>query len=66
MIDYRLSIAGRKEPLFESDAVATVYRLSKGVPREIIKLCRAALTMAAVNDLNTVPADVVAYENDDH
>ncbi len=65
MIEYRLSIAGRQPMLFEPEAVAVVYRISKGVPREIIKLCRAALTTAAINDLDTVPADVVAYDNDE-
>lgn len=61
MIEYRLRVGGRSEPLFEDDAVREVYRLSKGVPREIIKLCRSSLTTAAVNDLDTVPADAVAY-----
>lgn len=66
MIEYRLAIAGRKEPLFEPEAITTVYKISKGVPREIIKLCRSALTTAAINDLDTVPADVVAYERDEN
>lgn len=61
MIEYRLSVAGRLEPLFELDAMKAVYRISKGVPRDIIKLCRASLTTAAVNSLDTVPTDVVGY-----
>jgi general secretion pathway protein A len=65
MIAYRLRVAGRPEPLFEPDAIQALHRLSKGVPREIIKLCRSALTTAAINDLDTIPADVVAYDGDE-
>lgn len=65
MIVHRVSVAGRPEQLFEPDAIREVYRVSKGVPREIIKLCRAALTTAAINDLDTVPADVVNYDGDE-
>jgi general secretion pathway protein A len=65
MIEHRLSVAGRPEQLFEPDAIREVYRVSKGVPREIIKLCRSALTTAAINDLDTVPADVVNYDGDE-
>lgn len=65
MIEHRVRVAGRPEQLFEPDAIREVYRVSKGVPREIIKLCRAALTTAAINDLDTVPADVVNYDGDE-
>lgn len=65
MIQYRLKVAGRTEPLFEPDAVRAVHQLSKGVPRDIIKLCRAALTVAAINDLDSVPADVVGHGTDE-
>ena len=65
MIEHRVGVAGRPEQLFEPDAIREVYRVSKGVPREIIKLCRAALTTAAINDLDTVPADVVNYDRDE-
>ncbi|HEV7902672.1 MAG TPA: AAA family ATPase [Pyrinomonadaceae bacterium] len=65
MIEHRVSVAGRPEQLFEPDAIREVYRVSKGVPREIIKLCRSALTTAAINDLDTVPADVVNYDGDE-
>lgn len=66
MIEFRLRVAGRSESMFEPEAITAVYKISKGVPREIIKLCRSALTMAAINDLDTVPADVVAYDNDEN
>ena len=65
MIEHRLNVAGRPEKLFEPDAIREVYRVSKGVPREIIKLCRSALTTAAINDLDIVPADVVNYDGDE-
>jgi len=65
MIEHRLRVAGRSDPLFEPEAVKSVYRISKGVPREIIKLCRASLTTAAINDLDAIPADVVNYDGDE-
>lgn len=65
LILYRLRVAGRDRPLFDEEAVTAVYKLSKGVPREIIKLCRSALATAAINDLETVPADVVMYDEHD-
>lgn len=65
LIEHRLGVAGRKEKLFEDAAIESVYKLSKGVPREIIKICRAALITAAINDLEMIPADVVIYDNDE-
>jgi len=37
MIEFRLRVAGRTTPLFESETVAEIHRLTKGVPRDIVK-----------------------------
>jgi general secretion pathway protein A len=59
MIEFRLATAGRKEPLFEDDAIIKVHKLAKGVPREIVKICRYALTVAALNDMETIPMEAI-------
>lgn len=43
MIQFRLTVAGRKEPLFAADdaedAYRTLYTYTKGLPRDAIKVC---------------------------
>ena len=58
MIAFRCHVAGVKNP-FDSDAIVAIYNLSKGVPREAIKLCAMAVQYAALNDLDIIPADLV-------
>lgn len=58
MISFRCHVAGVKNP-FEDAAVATIYELSKGVPREAIKLCAMAVQYALLNDLESIPSDLV-------
>ncbi|VTQ53120.1 Putative general secretion pathway protein A [Campylobacter jejuni] len=42
-IRFRLQVAGRLQPLFTPQAVATIYRMSKGTPRIINQICERAL-----------------------
>lgn len=45
-IEYRLLLAGwRGDPDFSSEAVLSIYRLSKGVPRHINKICNRLLLL---------------------
>ena len=39
MVNFRLRVAGRSEPLIDDDAFEVLYAHSGGVPREIIRLC---------------------------
>jgi len=39
MINFRLQIAGRKQPLISDEAFELLYEHSRGVPREIVRLC---------------------------
>ena len=59
MIEFRLRIAGRTALLFEPETIAKVHRLTKGVPREIVKRCRTALIVAAMNQLDTIPPEAL-------
>lgn len=59
MIEYRLRVAGRDAPLFEDDTIDEVHRRTRGVPRAIVKLCRDALIVASMNELDTVPPEAL-------
>lgn len=58
MISFRCHVAGVKNP-FEPDAVKAIYEFSKGVPREVIKLCAISVQYAMLNNLQIIPADLV-------
>ncbi len=59
-ITQRLRIAGSNgEPIFETDAVAALYRYSIGVPRVINLLCEHCLVSAFVDQKKTVAAEIV-------
>lgn len=59
MIEFRLRVAGRTTPLFEPETITEIHRLTKGVPRDIVKRCRVALIVAAMNQLDTIPPEVL-------
>jgi general secretion pathway protein A len=58
MINFRCQTANVENP-FEADAIAAIYHYSKGVPREVIKLCGIAVQYAELNNLESIPADLV-------
>jgi general secretion pathway protein A len=64
MISFRCHVAGVNNP-FEADAISAIYELSKGVPREAIKLCAMAVQYAALNNLEIIPADLVELASAD-
>jgi general secretion pathway protein A len=59
MIDFRVTVAGRKKLLFEPEAVDEIFNLTKGVPREIVKVCMDSLTIASINNLKSIPKEAV-------
>ena len=59
MIDFRLTVAGRRKLFFEQDAVEEVFAITKGIPREIVKICMDSLTIASLNSLRTIPKEAV-------
>ena len=56
MIAFRLSIAGRRQPLFTEEALALLYELSEGVPRTALNLCEYACEAAAAVDAPLIDA----------
>jgi type II secretory pathway predicted ATPase ExeA len=54
MIQFRLTVAGRRDPLFlqerSEDAYRTLYTYTKGLPRDAIKVCFELLIDLAVQD----------------
>lgn len=61
MIEFRLTVAGRKGALFEADAVAEVFTHTKGVPRDIVNLCKDSLAMAMFENMDLITREVVEY-----
>ncbi len=58
MIDFRCNVA-QVTNRFEDEAVEAVYNLSKGIPREVIKLCAMSVQYALLNDMETIPKEIV-------
>ena len=63
MIRFRCERAGSKLK-FPPDAVETVYTLTGGVPREVLKVCGVSYLLALSNELDVVSPALVeaAYE----
>ena len=60
-IESRLHTAGsRNHSLFLPDAVEAIYNYSRGIPRVINLLCENALINAYVEQLTSIPAEIVA------
>ena len=55
----RLRIAGASSALFTPEALDTVHRYSRGIPRVINLLCEHALIVGYVEQLQQIPAKVV-------
>lgn len=58
MVDFRCTVASVKNP-FEPEAISAIYQWSKGVPREVIKLCAISVQYASLNGMSKIPADLV-------
>jgi general secretion pathway protein A len=59
MIGFRLSVAGRHGPLFTPDALEAIYERTRGVPREVVKLCMNALSLGGMLEADLITAEVV-------
>lgn len=64
MINFRCHVAGIENP-FEPKAVEAIYSYSKGIPREAIKLCAMSVQYAILNELKTIPAEIVDMAQND-
>ncbi len=59
MVLFRLSVAGRNEPLIDDDAFELLYERSQGVPREIIRLCALAIDALLGSDETIINRNIV-------
>ncbi len=59
-IQHRLAVAGVQRPLFTKEAMAKIYRLSKGIPRLINIICDRALLGAYAENTALVGPKTVA------
>ncbi|SEG14015.1 Type II secretory pathway, component ExeA (predicted ATPase) [Bryocella elongata] len=58
-IQQRLAIAGSTEILFAPDAIASIHRASRGIPRVINLLCEHALIFAYVEQSHQIPNRII-------
>jgi general secretion pathway protein A len=57
--------AGRFEPLFEDEALATLHELARGVPRNVARLADFALLAGAAAGFDVVDATTVETANEE-
>jgi len=53
-LTHQLKAAGVSQPLFDETARQALYQASKGIPRKINKLAKAALNLAAQRKMSSV------------
>lgn len=58
-IETHLTLAGRRDPLFEESCFPIIHQLSSGLPRIIGKLALAAMQMAMTQGLQLINTDIV-------
>jgi general secretion pathway protein A len=58
LINFRCSVSQIENP-FSSAAVEAIFQYSKGIPREAIKLCAMSVQYAKLNELETIPREIV-------
>jgi type II secretory pathway predicted ATPase ExeA len=58
-VAHRLRVAGREKPLFDDEAIATLYSYSDGIPRLINVLAGNALLEGFGRDAATITGGIV-------
>ncbi len=59
MINFRVMVAGRRDPLFTDRALETVYDFSRGMPRDVCVVGLNVLPMALVDGVSIIGEDLV-------
>lgn len=59
MINFRVMVAGRSDPLFTEDAIQLIYDYSKGMPRDICVIGLNVIPLAILNRVPIIDADLV-------
>jgi general secretion pathway protein A len=65
MINFRVMVAGRTEPLFTDDAIQLIYDNSHGMPRDICALGLNVLPLALLRNQRIVDAELVSQAIDE-
>lgn len=58
-LEYRIKVAGRDRPLFTDEAIASIYRYSRGIPRVINSLANMALLEGLSRESDIIDQDIV-------
>lgn len=58
-IEYRVKAGGRDKPLFTDEAMSSIYRYSRGIPRVINSLANMALLEGLSRDAALIDQDIV-------
>lgn len=58
-IQYRLSVAGRDEPLYTETAYKEIFKTSQGTPRAINNICDLSLVIGFGKHLQQIDADTI-------
>jgi general secretion pathway protein A len=59
MIRFRVYQAGGDSNIFTDEALTKVYELSKGLPRDAVKLCGVALKLAFANKIGRISPEII-------
>jgi type II secretory pathway predicted ATPase ExeA len=59
MINFRVMVAGRTDPLFTDDAIQNIYDYSHGMPRDVCALGLNVLPLAMLRSASIVDTDLV-------
>src|SRR3712207_1724607 len=59
LIDFRWKVAGGSTHPFDDEALAAIFRYSKGLPRKISKLCDNALIRALSQEVTTINKAII-------
>jgi general secretion pathway protein A len=59
LIAFRLTVAGAKNRTFSENALKLIYDFSKGIPREVVRLCLNALPLGALNAQKTIEEAII-------
>jgi type II secretory pathway predicted ATPase ExeA len=59
MVIFRLRVAGRNEPLIDDNAFELLYEKSRGIPREIIRLCALCTDTLLLTDETRITLSIV-------
>jgi len=59
MINFRVMVSGRTEPLFTEEAIQAIYDYSHGMPRDVCALGLNVLPLALLAKVSVIDADLV-------